>query len=42
MSSEAQKQADGHPKIQVRRKNLSRKNPLLVPAVALSKPRAIS
>jgi hypothetical protein len=42
MSSEAQKQANGHPKIQVKRKNLSRKKPLPLPAVALSKHRAIS
>jgi hypothetical protein len=40
-SSEAQKQADGHPKIQVKRKNLSRKKPLPVPEVALSKPKAM-
>jgi hypothetical protein len=36
-SSEAQKQADGNPRYQVKRKNLSRKKPLPIPAVALSK-----
>jgi hypothetical protein len=38
MRSEARKQAGGHPRIQVKRKSLTRKKPLLVPAVALSKP----
>jgi hypothetical protein len=43
MSLEAQKQADNYPKIQMKgKKKLSRKKPLPVPAVALSKPRAFS
>jgi hypothetical protein len=41
MSSQAHKQADGHLKIHVRKKNTWKK-PLPVPAVATSKPRAMS
>jgi hypothetical protein len=42
MSSQAHKQADSQPRIHVKNKNVTSKKPLPVPAVAVSKPTAMS
>jgi hypothetical protein len=42
VSSQAHKQVIGHLKVYVKKNNFTRKKPLPVPAMAMSKPRAMS